>query len=227
MDVRVVSIGALATHPLWGERSAVRTGHATCSLIRSGEASILVDPGLPGQVIAARLGERAGIEPDAITHVFLTSFKPETTRGLAAFDRATWWIHETERETVGVALAMEARRASESGDRELGETLAKDVALLRNCEAAPDELTGGVSLFPLPGVSPGMCGLIISEALGTTVICGDALATVEHLDQGQVLTPAADVDQARESFGEVVEIADWIVPGRDNLVANRGRRGAF
>lgn len=227
MDVRVVSIGTLAGHPLWDEKSPVRTGHATCSLIRSEDKAILVDPGLPGQVIAARLGERAGIEASEITHVFLTSFKPETSRGLAAFDDATWWIHEPEREGIGVALAMEARRASEAGDQELGEMLARDVALLRACEVAPDELADGVSLFPLPGVSAGMCGLILSESLGTTVICGDAVATIEHLDQGKVLTPAVDVDQARESFAEAVEIADWLILGRDNLVANRGRSGAF
>ncbi len=128
----------------------MRTGHATCSLIRSEDRTILVDPGLPGQVIAARLGERAGIEPDAITHVFLTSFRPDTTRGLAAFDDATWWIHEPEREGIGVALTMEARRASEAGGHELGEMLARDIALLRACEVAPDELSIGVSLFPLP-----------------------------------------------------------------------------
>ncbi len=227
MDVRIVSIGTMAANPLWNEKSPVRTGHATCTLVRAEEKAILVDPGLPGQVMAARLGERAGLTSGDISHVFLTSFRPETMRGLAAFENSTWWIHEPEREGVGIALAMEARRAAESGDHELGETLAKDIALIRACEVAPDVLAAGVSLFPLPGVSAGMCGLILSEPLGTTVICGDAVATVEHLEQGKVITPAADVDQARESFAEVVEIADWVIPGRDNLVANRGRRGPF
>ena len=60
MDVRVISIGALAAHPLWDEREPARTGHATTSLIRTGKRVIVVDPGLPGAVLAARLSERAG-----------------------------------------------------------------------------------------------------------------------------------------------------------------------
>lgn len=59
---------------LWGERQAVRTGHATTTLVVEGEMKLLIDPGLPGTVIAARLAERANLSPADITHVFLTSF---------------------------------------------------------------------------------------------------------------------------------------------------------
>ena len=51
----------------------------------------------------------------------------------------------------------------------------------------------------------------------TALICGDAVATVEHLQQGKVLPGCFNVDQARESFAEAVEIADLLIPGRDNL----------
>ena len=50
------------------------------------------------------------------------------------------------------------------------------------------------------------------------------MPTVEHLETGKVLLPAADADQARESFAEAVEIADQLVLGRDNLVVNPARR---
>ena len=55
------------------------------------------------------------------------------------------------------------------------------------------------------------------------LIAGDAVPTVEHLAAGQVLSPAFDLEAARESFAEAVEIADWIVCGRDNLVPNQTR----
>ena len=83
MDFRIISIGCLAAHPLWNERGAVRTGHATTTLITSGKRRILVDPGLPPQALSARLSERAGISPQDVTDVFLTSFAPDVRRGLA------------------------------------------------------------------------------------------------------------------------------------------------
>lgn len=236
MDVRIISIGTLAAHPLWGERAQtpVRTGHATTTLIRSGKRTILVDPSLPEQVVAARLGERAGIKPRDVTHVFLTSFKPETTRGIMAFEHATWWISEAEREGVGVPLVRRLQEAAQHEDHEMVEMLKHEVALLKKCEPAPDRLAEHVDIFPLPGVTPGTCGVLVSGRAGsgpggrgglTTLICGDAIATVEHLERGMVLHEALDIELAQESFKEAVEIADIIVPGRDNWVLNPVRRG--
>lgn len=226
IDLRVISIGALAAHPLWNERAAVRTGHATTTLIRSRDAVILVDPGLPGKVIAARLGERTGLKPGDVTHVFLTSFKPDVWRGIGAFEDAEWLIHEPEREHVGAALVSEVKRADEAGDDELATVLAKDVAVLKRCKPAPDSIATRVDLFPMPGVTPGSCGLIVSGARETTVICGDAIPTIEHLEQGKVLPSCADLEQAKSSLMEAIEIADLLVLGRDNLVVNP-TRGPF
>lgn len=256
-SVRVISIGALSAHPLWGERGAVRTGHATTTLITTGAARILVDPGLPPTVLGARLAERANMGFRDITHVFLTSFHPDARRGLMAFEHATWLISEAEREAVGVAIATRLRdliergaQASdpgEDGEDDVGRAgdasaeggedhvhamtreravLEREVALLTRCEAAPDELAPRVDLFPLPGVSPGSSGVLIEGSRATILICGDTIPTVEHLERGQVLTSAADVERARESFREAVEIADALVLGRDNMILN-AMKGPF
>lgn len=224
MDFRIISIGALAAHPLWDEKAPVRTGHATTTLIRAGKKTIVVDPGLPAPVITARLSERAGIKPDAVTHVFLTSFKPETCRGILAFEKATWWVSQVEREGVGVPLVGELHAAATAGDEELKSQLELDVAVLRRCEPAPDRIADGVDLFPLYGVTPGLTGLLLPGRVVTTLIGGDAIPTVEHLERGMVLNSAADVARARESLGEALEIADELVLGRDNLVRNPVRR---
>jgi glyoxylase-like metal-dependent hydrolase (beta-lactamase superfamily II) len=202
----------------------VRTGHATCTLIRAGKRVIVVDPGLPPQVIAARLNERSGLRVADITHVFLTTFKPDTMRGVLAFEKATWWIGHDEREAIGVPLVGSLQQAAADDDEELRKMLEQDVAVLRRCEPAPDRLAEGVDLFPLPGVTPGCCGLLCTTPRSTTLICGDAIPTTEHLERGQVLQSAADVMRARESFGEAVEIADYLVLGRDNLAANPVKR---
>jgi glyoxylase-like metal-dependent hydrolase (beta-lactamase superfamily II) len=219
IDARVISIGCLSAHPLWGERAPVRTGHATTTLIRSSGATILVDPGLPEQVIAARLSERAGITPEQVTHVFLSSFHPETHRGLGAFPEATWLIHHDEREGQGVPLVHSLKRAADAGERDVVSALEREVAILQRCRPAPDRLAPGVDLFPLPGVTPGTCGLLVALNERTLLIAGDAAPTGEHVRRGMVLPVCFDVNRARESLAEAIQIADLLIPGRDNLIA--------
>jgi len=235
MDLRIISLGTLAANPLWHETSPVRTGHATTTLLSVGDRKILVDPGLPEAALAARLYERAGLRPAAITDVFLTCFKLDMTRGLRLFDHARWWINEAERESVGLVLADTLRRAVESGDISSRRTSDEDgpnplealkerVAQLRACKAAPDRLADKVDLFPLPGVTPGLCGLLVAAPSHTLLICSDAVVDGEHLAKGRVHDDAADVAQAKESFGEAVEVADLLICGRDGMVINPTKR---
>lgn len=243
MQHRVISIGTLESHPFWDrgagiragepgppgpEPAGTRPGHATCSLIVSEsqgkQRRILVDPGLPAQAMQTRLFDRSGLRPSEITHVFLTCFTPEARRGLELFEDATWWINTPEREAVGVPMVTALRSAHEEGENELAAVLEREVALLQRCEPAPDTLADRVDLFPLPGVTPGMCGLLLEDARHTTVICGDALLTVEHIERGQVAPWAGSVAQAKESFAEAIEIADLLVPGRDNVIVNPVKR---
>lgn len=232
MDFRVLSIGAMAAHPLRGERSPQRTGHATTTLVRAGEAVIVVDPGLPGPMLAQRLDERAGLRPAHVTHVFLTSFRPDTCRGITAFERAAWFVSEVEREAVGVPIAHAARALAQEDDPDDRDALAaarneleQQVGVLHRCRPAPDRLAPGVDLFPLPGVTPGLTGLLLSEASRTTLICGDAVPTLEHLERGQAPASAANIEQARQSLAEALEIADLLILGRDNLTPNPARGG--
>tara|TARA_R110000737_G_scaffold251825_3_gene261407 strand:+ start:122305 stop:123048 length:744 start_codon:yes stop_codon:yes gene_type:complete len=229
MDIRILSIGTLSAHPLWNERTPVRTGHATTVLIQSGDDKIIVNPGLPAQAVQARLAERANLTPDQITHVFLTSFNPEARRALELFDKAKWLISPAERESVGIPLAQSLAQlahskqaAEDAGDdfpedeQILLDILTKDIQILSKIQPAKDTIAKAVDLFPLPGVSQGTCGLLISEPTTTTLICGDAIPTIEHLQAGQVLE-GADRKAAQASFQEAIEIADFLVLGRDNI----------
>lgn len=224
LDYRIISIGTLAAHPLWGERGEVRTAHATTTLIRSAEKTILVDPSLPGEILEARLRERCGFGSERVTHVFLTSFRPDLRRGLGLFDHATWWLAEAEREAVGRSLIAAFEQNRDAGEAEHAAMLRQEVNLLRRCASAPDSLAPQVDLFPLPGCTPGLTGLLLAAPRCTVLICGDAIPTVEHLEQGQVPAGCFNLDQARESFTEAVEIADLLILGRDGLVVNPMRR---
>lgn len=218
---RIISIGTLSAHEHWPAGQPARTPHATTTLVRSGEQTILVDPGLPGQVITARLGERAGLTPGDITDVFLTNFRPAHRHGLDAFAGAQWWVAENERERVGRSLLA---RFDEEEDNAVRRLLEAEIELLKKTKAAPDKLAPQVDLFPLPGYTPGSCGLLLAHPTSTTVIAGDAVATVEHLERGQVLRGAFDIEAAQESLVEVLEIADVVVPGHDNVILNPARR---
>ena len=238
---RVISIGTLSSHPLRHEPEGVRTGHATTTLITagggggiassgvsggsgasggSGGAMILVDPSLPVQVLAPRLDERAGIKPEQITHVFLTSFDRDRRRCLGAFPGAMWLLGPVEREQAEAQLAAEAEAFKRSGDRALIDHNAFERDALNSIAAAEDSIAPGVDLFPLPGFTPGTCGLILSQPTSTLLVTGDAVPTVEHLEQGKVLPGCADVPLAQESFREAVEIADILILGRDNWATN-------
>ena len=217
---RVISIGTLASNRLWNESAAVRTAHATTTLIDAGDVLIVVDPSLPPQVIAARLHERSGRRAAEVTHVFCTGFSDDHVGGIEAFEQAQWLCSETELKRAGEALDEDlgvAQQHPEDGGLEALQWLKSVHDRMSVC---PDAVVPGVDLFPLPGVRPGTAGLLVSQPTRTILIVGDAVATNDHLEKGQVLPGCFDREQAMESFKEVIEIADVIVPGRDNIVLN-------
>src|SRR5437899_10461703 len=122
----VISIGTLSRNILWNETQPVRTPHATTTLVRTegragkGGKNILVDPGLPGAILGARLFERTGLRPEQIDTVFLTNFGPAHRGGLAIFNEAKTYLHEREHEPVRMRfeeLLRERPEGDEDHDR--------------------------------------------------------------------------------------------------------------
>ncbi len=227
MEIIVVSIGTLSKNPLWGERTAVRTSHATTTLIQEGDQRLLVDPSLPPAILEQRLFERSGLKPSAITHVFLTNWRPVHRRALELFGNAKWHMHEPEIQFAGGSLDAAERRneAGDNPDPEVKRMLQQERQWLERIEPAPDELFEDVDIFPLPGYSPGQCGLLVTSPATAVVVAGDAVPTSGHFLAGQVLGDSQDLQQAKESLAEMYEIADLIVPGHDNIFLNPRRTG--
>ncbi len=224
MSVRldIISIGTLSRNRLWQETAPLRTPHATTTLLRTRDSSgprvILIDPGLPAPVQGPRLGERTGLSPEKVDTVFLTNFRPAHRAGLAAYPNATVYLHERERDAVAGHLRALIERIEDDADAV--RTIRQELEILARTRAAEDQLAPQVDLFPLPGYTPGTCGLLVAEAASTTLIAGDAVPTRDHLLAAQILPDAVDVAAAQESMREVYEIADVIVPGHDNLFLN-------
>jgi glyoxylase-like metal-dependent hydrolase (beta-lactamase superfamily II) len=214
----IISIGTLSRNRLWNESQAVRTAHATTTLIRTKAHRILVDPGLPAVALGARLFERTGLRPEEIDTVFLTNFRPAHRAGLAIFQKARVLIHENEQQWARQQIEGLLEQAPyEDLDRKV---LEQELALLEKLQTAEDQLDESVDLFPLFGYTPGTSGLLVSQTTATILVAGDAVATQEHFLAGQVLPDAYDIQTAQESLQEVYEIADVIVPGHDNLFVN-------
>jgi len=214
----IISIGTLSRNRLWGETEAVRTAHATCTLIRSGKQTLLVDPGLPAAALAARLYERTGLRPEQINTVFLTNFRPAHRAGLGLFTKARILIHEVEQQAVRAHLERMFEEAPEA-DIDRG-YIRQDLQLISSLTAADDRVADQLDLFPLPGYTPGNCGLLIKLPTASVLLAGDAAPTQDHFLAGQVLPDAYDIEAAQESLREVYEIADLIIPGHDNLFVN-------
>jgi glyoxylase-like metal-dependent hydrolase (beta-lactamase superfamily II) len=151
-------------------------------------------------------------------------FTPSAIRRATKRWYSSAFCGNTKREAIGVQLIASLKEAHDAGDQDLAKTLGHEIAVIQRTVAAPDRLAAGVDLFPLYGVTPGLTGLLLPTAGATTLVAGDAVPTIEHLAAGQVLSPCHDLEAARESFSEAVEIADWVVCGRDNIVPNQSRR---
>ncbi len=216
MQYRIISIGTLSHHEFWQHTSQVRHAHATTILIESEGKKILVDPGLPPRVLLAHLEQHAGLSAEDIDMVFLTTFRPAHRMGLGAFPSAQWFISELERDAVGEHLI---HLLQDAPDEESEGYIKEDLRVLKRCKPAPDSLAKHVDLFPLPGYSPGTCGLLLLSATATTLIASDAIATREHLQNKRVLKKGClDREGALASLAEALEIADYIIPGHDNLL---------
>ena len=217
IEYSVISIGTLSRNRLWDESAAVRTSHATTTLVTDGDRKILVDPSLPGEILDARFNERTGGALADITDVFCTTLRPVHRRALDMLGAANWWCSEAEMEAYAHHL-QGLLESAERLDAEQAAAIEADIEIVRKFKPAPERLTPQVHLFPLAGASVGSAGLLLIEPTSTVLVAGDAVVTAEHFMLGQVWQGCIDTEQALESLQDIIEIADVIIPGHDNII---------
>lgn len=215
--VDIISVGTLSRNHFWNEKSARRSAHATTTLLRDDESTIIVDPALPPEILSRRLDERTGLQPSQIDTVFLTNFCPVHRRGLDLFRHATWLMHADEIEAMRCFLEDVCTGATARGEP-VDELVEQEIELLENVQAAPDELTEQIHLFPTPGVTPGAASLLVLDNDRTTVVAGDAIINKEYFAHRQAYEQHSDAAQAVQAVAELIEIADRIVPGHDDWI---------
>ncbi len=217
VSVDIISVGTLSRNRFWNENSARRPAHATTTLLRDEKSTIIVDPALPSEILRQRLDERTGLQPSQIDTVFLTNFCPVHRRGLDLFRHATWLMHTDEIEAMRCFLEGVCTGATARGEP-AEELIEQEIELLENVQAAPDELTEQIHLFPTPGVTPGAASLLVLDDDRTTVVAGDAIINKEYFAHRQAFEQHSDAAQAVQAVAELVEIADRIIPGHDDWI---------
>ncbi len=217
VTVDVINIGTLSRNRFWEEAPGARVAHATTTLIRDGDLTILVDPSLPAELMAHRLDERAGITPDKIDIVFLTNFKPVHRRGLPIFSDAEWVIGQVEHEAV-LDVLNHAMSGMGPGDVNVSlNELNTEFELAGRFKPVGDTLSEHVDFFPAYGATAGS-GALLVRAARTVVVAGDAIINRDYLINGRVWERCVEPESARESFSELLEIADVVIPGHDNII---------
>lgn len=205
MSVRidVVHIGCLSRNHYWNEKVPKRTPIATMTLLTDEGRRILVDPGLPAELVPVALDQRTGLAPDAIEAVFLTNRREAHLRGAAALPNATIWMFEREIEswakTGGIPAWLEDR-----------------------LRPAPERLTERIHIFPTPGPTEGHCSLLVASPVANILVAGDAVCGKDHFEHGAIWDKSDDKDAALDSLKEIIELADVVVPGHDNIFWARG-----
>ena len=222
VEYDIISIGTLSHNRLWGESAPVRTSHATTTLVRDEGRTILVDPSLPAAMLEGRYYERTGGALSDVTDVFCTTLRPVHRRGIGAFEQANWWAAQAEIETYRSHLTG-LLDSAERLDADDMNAIEADLALLGRFAPAPEQFTRQVQLYPLLGASPGSSGLLLTPTTSTIVIAGDAAVTAGHVRAAQVWKGCAETEAAMASLADLIELADVIVPGHDNLMFAPGR----
>lgn len=212
----IISIGCLSRNRLWNEAKPVRVPHATTTLVRDGPTSLIVDPSLPPQALEKLLFDRTGLAPGQVDMVFLTCFRPVHRRGLDLF--AGKEIFMGEREIESVRRHLDETEDSGPDDPDVLSLIQSEREYLNHLRPAPDRFTPQVHLFPTSGPTAGSCSLLLVPPTRTIAIVGDAILTRDHLEAGMVFEQSHDAEAAKDSLTELLEIADVIVPGHDNIV---------
>ena len=213
----VISIGTLSRNRLWGESAAVRTAHATTTVVFDGDRVILVDPSLPAAALGPVFNERTGKCLHDVTDVFCTTLRPVHRRSITALAHAKWWVHEAELQAYAEHLRELLDSAERLADEQAGDVRA-DLKLLERFRPAPERFGEQVTVYPLAGPSVGSAGLLLTPPTSTILIAGDAAVTAEHVRCGQVWDGCADIEQAMRAMTDYLELADVIVPGHDNVM---------
>jgi glyoxylase-like metal-dependent hydrolase (beta-lactamase superfamily II) len=196
----VITIGNLSRNRYWGEsdEKPLRGAICTCTVVSGENFHLLIDPSIKDAAqMATELDRRTGLSIDEIDTVFITHQHDDHLFGLKHFAKAKWYAGSE------VAAAL-----NKSGKFE------------KLIEPAGKTLLGVIDVIPMPGHTPDSVGLRFDYNSYSIVLTGDAVATKDYWDGGQMYYNVMDMEESKKTLSMIRSIADIIVPGHDNYFLN-------
>ncbi len=196
----VITIGNLSRNKYWGEsdEKPLRSAICTCTVITGENFNLLVDPSLrDADEIATELDRRTGLSVDEIDTVFLTHQHDDHLFGLKHFTDAKWYAGPE------VAAAINKSGKYEKKIEPAGKILLKEI-----------------DVIPMFGHTPDSYGLRFHHNGYSVVVAGDAVATKDYWDGGQMYYNVNDMEESTKTLAMIRSLADIIVPGHDNYFLN-------
>ncbi|MBK9389026.1 MAG: MBL fold metallo-hydrolase [Bacteroidetes bacterium] len=196
----IITIGNLSRNRYWGEsdEKPLRGAICTCTVVSGENFHLLVDPSIKdASLMATELDRRTGLSIEEIDTVFITHQHDDHLFGLKHFVNAKWY-----------AVADVAAALNKSGKFE------------KQIEPAGKKLLGAFDVIPMPGHTSDSAGLRFDFNGYSVVITGDAVATKDYWDGGQMYYNVIDMEESKKTHSMIRSIADIIVPGHDNYFLN-------
>ena len=190
-----LTAGHISINKFWGETERVRPPQCTCTLVKTASGLLLVDPSVHVPEVAGLLHDKAGIQPEDVSAVFLTHCHGDHWYGLEAFPSAQWLMAEPELEYWRGRATPEERRVVE------------------RMEVAGPEVAPGVQTLHTPGHTPGITSLVFAWRGRRVAIAGDAAMTEEHFRAREGHSNSTSLGQAAESIDLLARSADVVIPG--------------
>ena len=197
----IVNIGTLSMNKFWGETERVRSGTATCTLLRVGDTRLLVDPSPWPDDLARLLFDRAGLRPAEIDLVYVTHFHGDHRFGLELFDGKPW--------LMAAAGLSEWRGKS-----------PQDAVLIARFLPAEGRLPEGLRLAPTPGHTWGHHALSLGTRWGPLLVAGDAVMTPEFYAAEEGYHNSVDFPLAAQTIRDIKQAAKLVIPGHGNIILN-------
>ena len=195
----LLNIGQFSRNRYWGEsdEKSYRGAICTTTVLSHDGKHMIIDPGFDAKQMPGIINARTGLSAEDISTVYITHSHADHFMGLEIFVNADIYSAPDCYEEINSQLAEKSE-------------MAKKVL------PAPESPFPGVKLLPLPGHTPGLCGLLFDAAEGRVVVAGDSVMTRDFFRDARGYFNSLDFEQSTQTIKKLYDIADVIVPGHDN-----------